>query len=360
MKKKLCFVISSMKRGGAERVMSLILNKAVALDHDVSLLLIGDSEIGYDISEKVNIVDLSPQLKNVHGITGVFKRIATIKEALLGIAPELVVSFMTTSNMYVSLALRSTKIPVIVSERNDPVKDCPSIIKRWLRNYCYNFASGFIFQTEDAKKHFGNRIQDKSVIIPNPVKNDLPDANIDSPSKEVVAAAKLMAQKNYPLLLNAFKLFLNDHPDYTLRIFGEGDKKEELVSLCEELNILKNVVFEGNVSDLHDRIKDANMFVLSSDYEGISNSLLEAMAMGLPCITTDCPCGGSRMLIDDGVSGLLTPVGDVEAFYKAMKKIAESKELAIKLSENAKATRETYSEDIILKKYFEFFDKHII
>ncbi len=359
MKKKLCFVISSMMRGGAERVMSILVNESVRRGYEVHLLLQSSPQVEYELNCEVNVVDLSCKTQGVRGLVSAIKRIAALKEAILSIKPDLVISFLTVCNMYTSLALRGTGIPVIVSERNDPVKDCPNVFKRWLRNYCYGFATGYIFQTGDAKNHFNNTIQSKSIIIPNPVKNGLPNADVSSAAKTIVAAARLNKQKNYPLLLNAFKLFLSDYPDYTLKIFGDGDKKDELVVLCQKLGIFEKVTFEGNVNNLHDRIKDARMFVLSSDYEGISNSLLEAMAMGLPCISTDCPCGGSRMLIEDGVSGLLTPVGNVEAFHKAMKKIADSDELALKLSENAKAVRRNYSEDVILKQYFEFMGKYI-
>ena len=256
--------------------------------------------------------------------------------------------------MYTSVALRDTKIPVIISERNDPIKDCPSRIKRLLRSISYQLADGFVFQTEDAKRHFNKKIQSKAVVIPNPVKRDLPYA--DTKKAKIVAAARLTEQKNYPMLLKSFKLFLRDYPEYTLHIYGDGKKKAELVAMCGELKIQNRVIFEGNVPDLHERITDAKMFVLSSNYEGISNSLLEAMAMGLPCVSTDCPCGGSRMLIEDGVSGLLTPVGDDVAFCEAMKKIVDSQELAYRLGREAVKARETYSEETIVQCYFAYFE----
>ena len=172
--------------------------------------------------------------------------------------------------------------------------------------------------------------------------------------KKVVAAARLNAQKNYPMMLRAFKLFLGTHKDYVLHIYGDGDKRDSLIDLAKTLNISDSVVFEGNVPDLHERIKSARMFVLSSDYEGILNSLLEALAMGLPSISTDCPCGGSRLLIEDGVSGFLTPINDEVVFSNAMKKIAESTDLAISLLQKAISVRILYSEEKIIGKYFDY------
>ena len=356
MKKKLCFVIPTMHRGGAERVMSILTNAAVRRGYEVYLLLLSESSVDYKLDADINIIKLADFLQGSSGLKGVLKRYAILKNELCSLKPDLAVSFTTMCNIYTLLALRSKKIPVIISERNDPIKDCPSKIKRLIRSVVYLFARGCIFQTEDAKKHFGQKIQKDSVVIANPVKENLPYADVENAREKVVAAARLTEQKNYPMLLRAFKMFLQDYPQYTLHIYGNGEKKDELIALCNELDIGEQVVFEGNVEDLHERIKDAKMFVLSSDYEGISNSLLEAMAMGLPVVSTDCPCGGSRMLIKDGISGLLTQVGDETAFCNAMKKIAGSQDLANLLGKEAIKIREAYSEELIVKKYFDYFE----
>ncbi len=359
MKKKLCFVISSMNRGGAERVMSILINNAVKMGHDVNLVLLSGISVDYELPSDLKIVKISERLTQTKGIKKAIERLSVLKNVLVSLQPDLVVSFLTTCNMYVALALKNTNIPFVVSERNDPKTTCRGLVKSMLRNFCYRKADGVIFQTQSAKEYFSKRIQEGSVVIPNPVKNDLPSADIEHPKNVVVAAARLMPQKNYPMLLKAFQLFWNDHPDYELHIYGDGEQREGLLALAEELGISSRVVFQGNVLDLHERIKHAKMFVLSSDYEGISNSLLEALAMGLPCVSTDCPCGGSRMLIEDGVSSLLTPVGDEVAFYQAMKKIAEDDKLALTLSQNASRVRELYSENTVIKCYFDYFDRII-
>lgn len=356
MKKRLCFVIPSMRRGGAERVMSILLNSSIEKGYNVTLILLSGNSVDYDISSSVNVISIPTLISGRKGIKPI-NRFLALKKAIIETKPDLVVSFLTTCNIYVAMALRKTKIPFIISERNDPIKSCPSKIKRIVRNYFYKYADGVIFQTADARKHFSKKITDGSVIIPNPVKSGLPFASIDDADNVVVAAARLTEQKNYPMLLRAFKIFLENHADYVLKIFGEGEKKEELIDLSAELGISDKVSFEGNVSDLHERIKTAKMFVLSSDYEGISNSLLEAMAMGLPVVSTDCPCGGSAMLIKNGVSGYLTPVGDEVLFAEAMSKIADSQEVRERFSENAKSVKDLYSEEYITKCYGDYFEK---
>ena len=360
MKKKLCFVITCLGRAGAERVMSILVNQAASLGYDISLVLTSTTKIGYELNENVKVYKIAERVKHTKkGVVRAIEKAKILKNILLEIHPDLVVSFLTICNIYVSLALKNTDIPFVVSERNLPDKDCPGIVMRMMRDYCYQYADGFVFQTTEAQGFFNPKIQDRSVVIPNPVKSNLPIADIDNAKNKIVAAARLMPQKNYPMMLRAFRLFLNDHPDYTLHIFGDGAEKEALLALTQELSISENVIFEGNVPDLHERIRDAKMFVLSSDYEGISNSLLEALAMGLPCVSTDCPVGGSKMLIGEDEAGLLTPVGDEVALYQAMKRIAEDDELRRTLAGTARRVRELYSEKIIVDKYFTYFDEII-
>lgn len=358
--RKLCFVITCLGRAGAERVMSILVNRATLAGYEVSLILTGTNEVAYDIEKNIAVYKIPEMLKHSKkGVIRAMEKVSALKRIILDINPDLVVSFLTICNIYVSLAIRNTRIPFIVSERNLPDKDCYSKAMRWTRNYCYRFPTGFIFQTAEAQSFFNKKIQERSCVIPNPVKGQLPVADIENAKNKIVAAARLMPQKNYPMMLRAFRLFLNDHPDYTLHIFGDGAEKEALLALTQELSISENVIFEGNVPDLHERIRDAKMFVLSSDYEGISNSLLEALAMGLPCVSTDCPCGGSRMLIGEDEAGLLTPVGDEVSFYQAMKRIAEDNELRRTLSENAGRVRDLFSEELIVGRYFDYFEEVI-
>jgi glycosyltransferase involved in cell wall biosynthesis len=163
----------------------------------------------------------------------------------------------------------------------------------------------------------------------------------------------LSPQKNIPLLIDAFEMLLKDHTDYILRVYGEGPEKDNLKAYIKEKHLEDKAFIEDFASDIHERIKDAAMFVSTSDFEGLSNSMLEAMGIGLPVVCTDCPCGGAKMVIEDGVNGLLTPVGDGKAMYLAMKKILDDKNLANTLSANAKKVRNEYSRESIVEKWYE-------
>ncbi len=151
-------------------------------------------------------------------------------------------------------------------------------------------------------------------------------------------------------------MLLRDYPEYKLRIFGEGECWQELIDHSKEKDLTGSVIFEGFDSNLHERIRSSKMFVSTSDFEGLSNSMLEAMAIGLPTICTDCDGGGARMMIQDHENGLLVPKGDVNAVYHAMKEIIENPDLAKKLSEEAYKIREELSAEKIVKKWMEVIE----
>ena len=146
-------------------------------------------------------------------------------------------------------------------------------------------------------------------------------------------------------------MLLNDYPDYILQIYGDGPEKQSLLNYIISKELDDRVLIRSHVPDIHNSIRDCTMFVSTSDWEGLSNSMLEAMAIGLPTVCTDCDGGGARMMIQDHVNGLLVPKGDVQAVYQAMKKIIEDEELAEKLSINCSKLKEELSVDNIVNEW---------
>lgn len=155
------------------------------------------------------------------------------------------------------------------------------------------------------------------------------------------------------MLIEAFSRFEKDHPEYTLEIFGRGEEEESLKRKAEACSVADKVLFKGFSSDIYNEIIDSSMYVCSSDYEGISNSLLEALGLGIPTISTDCPVGGSRLLIEHEVNGLLIDVGDVDALHLQMKRLAEDADLAERLSNNAVRVRERFHVDRIAQMWID-------
>ena len=219
-----------------------------------------------------------------------------------------------------------------------------------LRKIFYPFAKCVVFQTEGARNDYPPKIAKKGVVIPNPVKKGLPRCTPEK--KAICAAGRLSSEKNYHLLINAFGRVSDLHPEYELWIFGQGVMEEELKKYVAEIGLGDRVVFEGYCADVHERMKTAEIFVLSSNAEGLPNALMEAMAMGFAVISTDCPPGGPRSLIENGENGLLVPVGDVDAMAAAMLAYMENDDLRQKVGEAAAKVNEKYAVEKITSDWY--------
>lgn len=352
--KVLCF-IGAMTADGAERVMSLLVNTLAREGNEV-ILLLQSNIIEYKLDERVKVI--------VVGNGGATNPISSFRNIFKGTRkvfkqenPDVIVSFMSVVSMYACLCSVGLHIPVIVSERNTPAHEVRTKLHSIVRNLSYRLAKGAIFQTAEARDYFPRHIRSISTIIPNPVSDGLPFADRTNIKKEIVTLGRLDTQKNHRLLIDAFSDFSATQPDYVLKLYGKGQLEGVLRDQVYRLGLSEKVLFMGNQPEIHDKIRNASMYVLSSDYEGISNALMECMAMGLPCISTDCPCGGSRQLIQDGVNGVLVPVGDRTALTNAMSRVANNLDFANAIGANAKRIREAYSREKIIGSYIDYIKK---
>lgn len=218
-------------------------------------------------------------------------------------------------------------------------------------------SNAIIFQTIEEKAEHGLAESNTSFVIHNPIKPNLPRPYSGNRNNTIVNFCRLSRQKNLLLLIQAFEKLIVDYPEYVLKIYADttdprnDEYKKELLSYISSNNLEKSVFLLPPSSDIHSIIIDNAMFVSSSDYEGISNSMIEAMAIGLPCICTDCGGGGAREMIKDGENGLLVPVGDVEALKNAMVRMIAEEGLAEKCSKNAALIRDSHSVEKISKKW---------
>ena len=247
-------------------------------------------------------------------------------------------------------------VPVIVSDRNDPEKEYASLKNRLLMKLLYRRAEGFVFQTRRQKEYFTRKIQEKSVVIYNPVApkfaTSAPDSGRDG--KMLISYGRLTPQKNHRLLLEAFAEAAKERPGLRLKLFGEGPLRGDLEKLASELGIADRTELPGVSDHIEKELAGAGIFVLSSDYEGMPNALIEAMVAGLPAVSTDCPCGGPAELIEDGKNGLLVPVGDAAAMSEAIGRLADDPELAGRLAANARRLIEKTDENIIISRWEEY------
>lgn len=387
--KKVVFFIDSLTIGGAERVVSVLSDRLVKQDYDVSIVMLFKREIVYQINSKVHIIYANELTANTFfgkAIQRLFLLWSKFRARVyvpimrrLGKKEKLpkwnetsfyfyatyampyrellkrnkdctAFGFLIRSNIAMLMAAKGTGVKTVFCERNNPVRpDMPQNIMR-IRDKIYRRCTSAVFQTEEEMAYYTG-IKGEKVVIPNPLKENLPERYLGVRRHEIVNFCRLSSQKNIPLLIDAFEMLLSDHPDYTLRIYGEGPEKDHLKAYIREKHLEDKAFIEEFASDIHERIRDAAMFVSTSDFEGLSNSMIEAMAIGLPTVCTDCDGGGARMMIEDHVNGLLVPKGDKQAVYHAMKEIVEDEALSDRLSENAEKIKIKLSVDNIAKEW---------
>ena len=341
-KKKIIIVTISLGNDGAERVLSLLSSKFIDDGYEVIILQTkpGYYGNGFRCDERISIVDLPYNGGN--STRRYFFEAKQLHDYLKRDQSATVLAFLAQSIFISVIAKIGLNNRLIVSERNDP-RRCPAKrIQRIIRDISFHFADQIVFQTKTVQHMFPRSIQDKSVVIPNPVNPQLLEPYKGKRRHRIVTAGRLHPQKNLEMLFEAFALFHKQFDDYYLDVYGKGDLELKLKKKAKELGLSDKIIFHGFVTDLHEQIKDVAMYVCSSDYEGISNSILEAMAMGIPTISTDCPIGGSSLLIKNRINGFLVPVGSIEEMFRAMIEIAEDLELANKISRNAIKIREKF------------------
>lgn len=331
---KIVFVIPDMPGGGTERVVALLANEYCSRGIEVAILLFAGHETAYRLDQRIEVVSIGNPSGGRLGTR--VERLRRMRQYYAKNKGCQIWAFSVMGAVFSVIAAWGQKHFFLVSERNDPNQ----YDHKRIRNLAYRFADVIVCQTQDAVAGFPASIVRKAVVIPNPI--DIGGLKPYEGEREprIVAVGRLEAQKNHKLLLHAFAGFTKTHPEYTLEIYGKGEQEAALRQLAGTLGIAAKVLFRGFSCRVKEEINSASMYVLSSDYEGISNSMLEAMALGIPVIATDCPIGGSRMYIKDGVNGLLVPVGETAAMTAAMNRIADEKGLGVSISAEGCKLRE--------------------
>lgn len=351
--KRLFIMTHNMAGGGCERVIAQLVNRFCEWDIDCTVVTEYAHAPFYALDPRVRLVPLTP------GASLKSREIPRAYRALRRLVrterPDVVLAMPEKVNVWTVLFLLGAGVPVVVSERNDPRRHPESRVKRALRTLVYPFARGFIFQTADAAAFFSEAIQKRGAILPNP----LDAARLGAPwdgerQKRVVFVGRLEQQKNVPLLLAAFSGFYRTHPDWVLELYGDGAERAALETLAQALLPAGAVLFAGACPDVADRIRSAGIFVLSSDFEGMPNALIEAMALGLPSIATDCPCGGCAAVMRHGENGLLVPVGDAGAMADALRTLADDPAQAERLGNNARLIAERLDDRRIAREWGDY------
>lgn len=356
---KIVFVTISMRGGGTERVISLLADYYVSNGHTVEIMMIGDDRVEYEIDERVDVYSIS-KATGGNPIERL-KRIANMRKHLAKDKNSIIIAMGTVAAMFTSIASFGLTNRVIISERNDPNRLNHRPIKSYekmIRNILYRRADKIVFQTRMASECFPNYLTKRGCVILNPLNIDKEtDLSINDTTRShtVITAGRLTEQKNHKLLIDAFEEFdeLHAKDRYKLWIFGKGELEGQLSEYIADKHLDDKVVLKGFSDNLHDELRQGGIYVSSSDWEGISNSLAEAMACGIPVIATDCPVGGSAMLIKNGENGLLINVGDKDALVQAMNMLADDRELYNKISKQGEAIANELRVEDIAKQWLQ-------
>lgn len=367
--KKIIFSIVSMDKGGAERVVSILSNE-LCKNNDITIVTMVDEKVAYDLDKRIHYICLAENklksrnkiLKKLCSLINIFIRFRKMKKILKNVNPDVIIAFLPEASFFTALA-NSKKNKLIISDRNDPNMEYNNIIYKILMRLTYKKADGFVFQTPHAKEFFDKYInfnKTKYDIIVNPINLDFLNHNYKlCNSKIIINVGRLNKQKNQELLIRSFKNIAEELPDYKLEIYGEGPLHSYLNDLINNLNMENRITLMGVSNNIVEKLLNSELFVLSSDYEGIPNALLEAMALGLPVISTDCPCGGPSMFIENGKNGFLVPVDNIEEMTKKIKKVLTDENLKNNIGNNSLNIREKVHPNIIIKKWEEFINKVI-
>lgn len=391
--KHVMFVYDALRIGGCERVITVLAKEFIAKGYKVTIFLIKKNIIEYELpagaeiitfqdypdqllleshglpiwlsSKGAELMDLLPRihprntekLEAAKGLWKLYKRYCGfMKKCFLDHPDATVIAFMDNPNFATLLAAKNCRNKVIISERSHPGRDDIQPHFRRYRNKLYSWADLIVFQSEGARAYFPQQVTQKSIVIRNPVLGTLPTPYTGQRRKEIITFCRIDRQKNLFGLIRSFQLICKKYPDYHLAIYGKGDQVEPLAEYIQQQHLTDRVFLRPHDSHVHTLVQDAAMFVSFSDYEGISNSMLEAMALGMPVVCTDCPAGGARMMIQHNINGLLVQVGDEEGMARAMEYMILNPERAHEMGVKASEIRNECSPQRIASEWMAAID----
>lgn len=361
---KIGFLINDLNAGGAERAAVSLSNSFCEKDHEVEIITFSGEESFYPVNENVRVscagfdeIEHSASFKR---LLGSVKRMFRLRSFVKSKGLDVLIGMSFSMTWYAVFATILTSTKSIGTERNNPYKYKASKLNSFLRRFFYRLCGGYVFQTEKSSKFFTDELRDRDIIIPNAIFNEA-IYELEPPEqreKVICSVGRLTQQKRFDLLIDAFKRIADRFPDYNLVIFGEGELRQELEAQRDRLGLKERIYLPGTNPEAVKLVNRTGVFVLSSDMEGMPNALMEAMAMGVPCVSTRCDMGPEE-LIENGENGLLVDVGSSEQLAAAMFKYITDTDFAEKISANGRKMLKTHSVDAISEKWLEFIEKII-
>lgn len=354
---KVVILMSSLTMGGAERVATTLANYLANNGEDVHLISFDNIKSSYPINSNVNFYMNNDKITD-NRIKGIIQRFKYFSNIIKKIQPDIIFTmfFQTTFYAMICKMFVKNKVVLISSERCHPKRE-KTLVKRIINMQLSKMCDGFVFQTERVKQFYPKKVQRNSVVIHNAISNKLLDEIDYSKAYTeniITSMGRLEEQKAHDVMIKSFANVAKEFPEYKLVIYGEGSKRKELENLIEELKLNKRVILPGTNSKALLEVSKSKIFMLTSRYEGMPNALLEAMAVGVPCISTNCEMGPAE-LINDGKNGYLVEVDNVEQITNTLRKLLSNEKLRNQISLESKKIIDNHSIEYIFKQYHNYF-----
>ena len=353
---RITLVIFSLVAGGAERVMATMANFfAARKGRTVTLLTLdsGDTPPFYPLDPAVQHRPLglaSISRNPFHALASNVHRVRALRRAIAATQPDLVISLMSETNVLTLFAAAPLGVPMLVQEQNDPHHH--HIGWQWnvLRSWAYPKATHVVALNEQNLSYFSESVRKRGRIIPNPAVLTGPPGRTARPSdgpKTLMAMGRFVPQKGFDLLFEAFARIAPRHPDWSLEILGDGPLRADFETQIARLGLADRVRLPGITHEPHDRLRTADLFVMSSRHEGFPLSLCEALACGLPAVSFDCPTGPGDIIRQD-IDGLLVPPENVAALSAALDSLMSDPQRREKFSARAPEVLDRYSVEKVM------------
>ncbi len=310
-------MVPTLSSGGAERVVSILASCLAEDGKDIYLIIHRHARLEYEISDKVNVLYLDDGEYSSNKILGRIQRLLAVRKYVKENRIDYIVPFLDSCIIHSYISTRGTSCKFITTLRNNPYERTRS--ERTLCDCIALLADANFVQNKMQKDYFSKRIQRKTFIVPNPVNPRFFESHKEYRDKitQLVAIGRLNPQKNYPRLIDAVCLVRQSHPDIRLKIYGEGGLQDDIAELIRKKNATDYISLEGRTSDVIGALGDSDLYIMSSDYEGMPNALMEAMAFGMPCVSTDCPTGPAE-LIGENERGYLADMKSLQSLQDAI------------------------------------------
>lgn len=347
-------LIGALTKGGSERVLVNLTQYLLEKGHQVTLVTQYKKENEYPLPDGANRIlsDITADEMGNNRIDNFYRRFCKLKSIWRSEKPDVILSFIGKNNIMALLTTRRFHIPVLVSVRGDPMQEYYTSWMRLMARTLFKKASRVILQTNQAMDFFPEKIKRKAVILKNPVNTAFFKPYYQGErEKKIVAVGRVDENKNHMLLIQAFANIAMQFPEYSLYIYGDGESREKLIQWVLEHELSHRIHLPGSVDHIEDMIDKASVYVLSSNTEGVPNTLIEAMLLGLPVIATDCPCGGPAELISQGINGILTPVNNLDKMTENLQKLLNNLQYAVEMGEEASKIQELYRPEIIYQSW---------